>query len=119
MSGRAERDLSLQAQERSDKTQVKPAAESEARQTRDVMTNREKLIAEIDALSDGALEDLLMSGWQQKDLGLTLCQDCRARVGEVYDYDCGIKDDDYDSCPGFDEWLHWPCRHERLLEVAE
>jgi hypothetical protein len=82
------------------------------------VTNREKLIEEITALSDRQLAELMLSGYaglnpERPDFGMILCEDCQARIGRVYQYDCGTED-----CPESEaDWMRWPCRRERILEV--
>jgi len=82
------------------------------------VTNREKLIEEITALSDRQLAELMLSGYEglnpdRADFCLIVCEDCQARLGRVYRHDCGNED-----CPGMEiEWMRWPCRRERILEV--
>ena len=69
------------------------------------MTNREKLLEELDRMPDAALFELLNGG---EDIDCKLCPDCRA-AGHV----CPETD-----CDWVDEWMELPCRHGRLLEVG-
>ena len=75
------------------------------------MTNREKLLEEINAMTDRELDDLIQGFPYPINTGLLICRDCQARIGKTYDFDCGVED-----CEGRgDEWMQWPCRHDRLL----
>jgi len=80
-------------------------------------TNREQLLREIAALSDDALAALMDMGYgelhpEQPEFGLIVCQDCAARQGREYQYDCDAEDPD---CNRMAAWMRWPCRRERIL----
>lgn len=77
------------------------------------VTNREQLLAEISAMSNRQLANLLLDGGYDQPLGLIMCQDCQARQGKIYNYDCGVED-----CAGCEvEWMAWPCRRRNLLTM--
>ena len=79
------------------------------------MTNREKILSEMEAL-DG--EDLYKA-LGKADLGNRLCEnkcrDCEAMRGGH----CEDDDDADDRCPSWGEWMNYDCRAERILMPEE
>lgn len=73
------------------------------------MTNRDKLLSEIDRLDGEALFRMLGHVALADRLSDLLCQDCRAMHGGA----CPSPGDN--GCPEVADWLGWPCTHETII----
>ena len=74
------------------------------------MTNREKIMAEINAMDDEQLADLLLGSEYSNTIANEVCGDCEAELGP-----CTYENVD-DTCQLSEaNWMRKPCRRERLL----
>jgi len=74
------------------------------------VTNREKIMAEINAMDDEQLADFLLGSEYGNALSFEVCGDCEAEYGPCPYHDEG------DRCNLSEaEWMNKPCRRERLL----
>ena len=79
-----------------------------------VMTNREALMEELDALDDEAFEKALDSVSISDQLGNAMCADCEATHGGKCPYESD------DECPHrLKDWLSQPCRRKQLIDFSE
>ena len=78
------------------------------------MTNRDKLMEELDALSDAALYDAMADNHVNIAINIARCADCKAGHGGR----CAFYDDD-DHCPAtFEDWMEAEARETAILPEA-
>ena len=78
------------------------------------MTNRERIMADLAALSDEDFWRAFGPADLANRLSDTMCRDCAARRP-----DASPEGDDAGACPSMGEWMSWDCRAERMLSPAE
>ena len=76
------------------------------------MTNREKILSEMEALDGDDLFKALGPADLANKLGTNMCDDCARKRG----YRC---QGDAENCPTWGEWMEWDCRAERILMPEE
>ena len=77
------------------------------------MTNREKLMSEMNGLDNRQLMDALGDGSLAYLIDEYACADCKAEHGG----ECRCAEEDDGCCGNGEKWLDMPCRHERLLDM--
>lgn len=72
------------------------------------ITNRQRLLADLTALSSEALFEMIWNGGAGNILDYKVCEDCKA----MHEAPCP----EDGPCPlSHSDWMEMPCRHEHLI----